>query len=212
MGAQCESVQISHHFRNRIGRDVADDIGLCHRTGNHSGQVPALVAAAVVYADILSRLVSGGMLKLYVREPCRDFDHAVHIAETGGKDQVVALGRVTLQHTRRVRPFRDQFAVCCLHAQLFQCQPALIVCIAPTEISDRANVDKCNLYRFNRTSGSCRLFSGRHFADLLTSAHQQCQKQQSPNQLLPMSNPHVTIPPFTSISNGLNPSCCQVTR
>ena len=195
-----------------MSANVADDIRLRHRTGNHSGQVPALVTAAVVYADILSRLVSGGMLKLYVRKSRRDFDDTVHIAETGGKDQVIALGRVALQHTRRVRSFRDQLTVCRLHAQLFQRQPALIVRIAPTEIAHRANVDKCNLYRLNRTSGSCRFFSRRHFANLLTSAHQHCQNQQNPNQLHPLSHPHESIPPFTSISDGPKPSCCQVTR
>ena len=60
------------------------------------------------------------MLKLHFGKLSRDFDHAIHITETGGKDQIIALGGVGMQHPGRVRPLRDEFTVSCFHAEFFQ--------------------------------------------------------------------------------------------
>ena len=141
--AKRESVDIAFDLWDWEGRDVAELVRLGQRPGNHAVEVVHLVEVDHVGGHVRGAFETGGVRKDHVRVFFGGLERWVHVAEAGGEDDFCTVLDDLIEEWscltfRHVFNF-DRF-------NIWQCflegNPALFVCVGPTEISGRSNVNE----------------------------------------------------------------------
>ena len=163
--AERERVRVADHLGDRERDDVADGAGLRRRTGGDAGEVDRVLTGAVVDGHVLGREVARRHLELDVRVLLGRRDHRRLKAERGGEDDLVAVPDQAVDDLRHLRPLGDVLLVGRLHLRaecLLHREPALVMCLRPTAVVVRADVDPRGLERRVRLRRAGRCAQGEN--------------------------------------------------
>ena len=146
--AEHRGVDAHDDFRDRERADIAEHAGLRHLAGDDALDVAALVEPAVIDRHVLVALEAGGVLEMHVGIFLRDLQRRIHVAERGGKDQLVAGAHELFDRTLGIGTLADVFEVGGLDLVaelLHQRLAGEVVLVGPAEVADRAKIDKSDL-------------------------------------------------------------------
>ena len=91
--AQGKGIDTTNNFRNRKGRHIPNDIGFGHGSGSHAGQIASLINTPEIIGHVFRVFIPGAVHEFNVRELLGHFEHGVHIAIAGRKNNIIALAR-----------------------------------------------------------------------------------------------------------------------
>ena len=190
---QGEGVDAAHHFGNREGADIADDVRLGQLAGDQAADGPPFVEPARICRDIGGALVAGGMLELHLGEALGDLQRRVHEAERGREDQpVTALGKL-LDHPLGIRTLGDVLDIGrfdLIAEMLGHMFAAQVMLIAVAVVGHRTDIDEPDLQLIGGerlaaeragkgAGGECRGGPGHRKTELASVHHRSCSLRES---------------------------------
>jgi hypothetical protein len=152
LGTQGKGIDAPDDFRDGESGHVTQGIGFRHGAGHHAGQVAGLIHPTEVVAHI-----GGGFEPRAVHEDrlgklLGHFQHGVHVAEAGGKNQVIVFAGHVEHDALGVGAFGNGFHIGGRNTvQLVDEKASLVMGIGPTGIPDGRYVNKANLQVLGRS-------------------------------------------------------------
>ena len=145
--AQRKSVDALQHFGNRKTRHITGHPGLAHAASGNTGQIAPLVIARIGGRHIGRGFIAGDGLELHARKVLRHLQRRLHIAKTGGENQLVPSACQVADDALGVGPFGHILNRRGLHpvAQRgFDGFAPVLVLARPAGGQHRRDVDKTN--------------------------------------------------------------------